>query len=83
MKTLQKILFMALIVVGFSMTAMAQRPDNNQNRPPKDPPTIPAPDKKPPEKPRDNNNNNNNNNRPKKPQDVIFVSGIKTEISSV
>ena len=82
MKILKRILFMTLVVVGFSMTAMAQRPDNNQNRPPKDPPTIPAPDKKPPERPKDNNNNNNNN-RPKKPQDAIFVSGNKTEIGSV
>ena len=81
MKILQKILFMTLVVVGLSMTAMAQRPDNNQNRPPKDPPTIPAPDKKPPDKPKDNNNNNNN--RPKKPQDVIFVSGNKTAIGFV
>jgi len=81
MKFLKKILFMTLLVVGFSMTAMAQR-DNNQNRPPKDPPSIPAPDKKPPDKPRDNNNNNNNNGR-KKPQDAIYVSGLKTEIDIV
>ena len=71
---------MTLLVVGFSLTAMAQRGDN-QNRPPKDPPTIPAPDKKPPPKPTPDNNNNNN--RPKKPQDAILVSGNKAEISFV
>ena len=79
MKFLKQILFMTLLVVGLSMTAMAQK-DNNQNRPPKNPPTIPAPDKKPPKPP---DNNNNNNNRPKKPQDAIFVSGIKTEIDKI
>jgi len=81
-KILREILFMTLLVAGFSLTAMAQRGDN-QNRPKKDPPTIPAPDKKPPDKPKPDNNNNNNNNRPKKPQSVIFVSGNKAEISFV
>ena len=82
MKTLKKILFMTLVVVGFSMTAMAQK-DDDKNRPKKDPPVIVAPDKdRPkPDKPRDDDKNNGN--RPKKPQDAIFVSGNKTEISSV
>jgi hypothetical protein len=82
MKTLKKILFMTLVVAGFSMTAMAQK-DDDKNRPKKDPPVIVAPDKdRPkPDKPRDDNKDNGN--RPKKPQDAIFVSGNKTEISSV
>jgi hypothetical protein len=78
MKILKQILFMTLVVIGLSMTTMAQR-NNNQNRPPKDPPTIPAPDKnRPPDRPRDNNNNN----RPKKPQDAIFLDENRAEISS-
>jgi len=73
---------MTLVVVGFSMTAMAQRQDDNKNRPPKNPPTIPAPDKsRPPDRPRDDKNNNSN--RPKKPQDAILLSGNKTGISFV
>jgi hypothetical protein len=75
MKTLKQILFMALVVAGFSITAMAQR-DNN-NRPPKDPPTIPAPDKNPPKDPP--KNDNNNNDRPKKPQVAVFVNRNKAE----
>ena len=70
---------MALVVIGFSMTAMAQR-DDNKNRPPKDPPTIPAPDKnRPKDRPKDDNSNTN---RPKKPQDAVILTENQTEISS-
>jgi hypothetical protein len=81
MRILKQILFMTLLVIGLSMTAMAQK-DDNQNRPKKDPPVIVPPDKdRPkPDKPKDDNNNNN---RPKKPQDVIYVSGNRAEISLV
>lgn len=73
MKFLRQILLTALLVVGFSLTAAAQR-DDNQNRPPKkDPPTIPAPDKdRPKDRPKDDDRNNNN--RPKKPRDEYFES---------
>lgn len=54
---------MAALAVG----AMAQKPDD-KNRPPKDPPTIPAPDK---EKPRDRPPSNSN--RPQKPNQVMFI----------
>ena len=82
MKILRQILFMALVIIGFSMTAMAQKNDN-KNRPIKpDPPQIVAPDKdRPKDRPKDNNNNNNN--RPKKPQDAVFLSENRAEISSV
>lgn len=79
MRVLRQLIFMAIFIIGFSLTAMAQRQDDNKNRPPKDPPTIPAPDKnRPPDKPRDNNNTN----RPKKPS-IIFVGANKSEIGVV
>jgi len=82
MKTLKQLLFMTFAVIVFSMTAMAQKQDDDKkNRPPKDPPQIVAPDKdKPKDRPKDDNNNSN---RPKKPQGAMFVSGKQTEISSV
>jgi hypothetical protein len=82
MRVLKQFIFMALVVIGFSMTAMAQRQDDNQNRPPKqNPPVIIPPDKDRP-KP-DRPPGNNNNNRPKKPQEAIFISSKQTEISVV
>jgi Ni/Co efflux regulator RcnB len=80
MKFFNQILFMALLVVSFSMTAMAQR-DDNQNRPDKDPPKIEPKDKdRPKDRPKDNDNNNNN--RPKKPRDGYLESESQTETSS-
>jgi len=80
MNILRQIFFMALVVIGFSMTAMAQK-DDDKNRPKKDPPQIVAPDKdRPKDRPKDNNNNNN---RPKKPQDAVFLSESRAEISTV
>ncbi len=81
MKIFKQILFMTLLVVGFSMTTMAQR-DDNQNRPKKDPTEIvPADKDKPKDRPKDNDNNNNN--RPKKPRDSYLEGSNTTEISSV
>jgi len=72
---------MSFVMIGLSMTAMAQKQDDKKDRPPKDPPKIVAPDKdRPPDKPKDDNNNSN---RPKKPQDAIFVSGKQIKISLV
>lgn len=82
MKILRQVLFMTFVLIGFSMTAMAQK-DDNQNRPKKDPPQIVVPDKdKPKDRPKDDNNNNNN--RPKKPNEEFSLSGgNQTEISSI
>lgn len=82
MRVLKQLIFMAIVFIVFSMTAMAQRQDDNQNRPPKkDPPQIVPPDKdRPRDRPRDDNKNSN---RPQKPQDAIFVSRKQTEISFV
>lgn len=79
---LRQILFMTLLVVGFSMTAMAQR-DENQNRPKKDPSVeiVPADKDKPKDRPKDNDNNNNN--RPKKPRDEYLMSENRIKISPV
>ena len=82
MKVLKQILFMTIVVIGLSMTAMAQKQDDDKkNRPPKDPPQIVAPDK---DKPKDNNNDNrNDNNRPKKPESSVFINENRTDISAV
>ena len=83
MKILKQMLFVAVVVIGFSMTAMAQRQDGDKKPPPpkKDPPQIVSPDKKPKEeKPK---NDNRNNNKGKKPQFLFISSGNQTEISSV
>jgi hypothetical protein len=67
MKVFRKIIFMAFVVAGFSLTAMAQK-DDDKNRPKKDPPQIVAPDKdKPKDRPKDDNRNEDKN-RPKKPR---------------
>ena len=71
---------MSFIMIGLSMTAMAQKQDDKKDRPPKDPPKIVAPDKdRPPDKPKDDNNSN----RPKKPQDAIVFSGNRNGINLV
>ena len=72
---------MTLLVAGFSLTAMAQKPDEDKkNRPPKDPPQIVVPDK-PKDRPRDDNNNNTN--RPKKPQEAILSNETRVLTSSI
>jgi hypothetical protein len=72
---------MAILVIGLSMTTMAQNQDDNKNRPKKpDPPQIVAPDKdKPKDRPRDDNGNNN---RPKKPESAIFINSTRNENKS-
>ena len=73
---------MAAFFIALSMTAMAQRDNGNQNRPPKeDPPKI-DPGKKDPPKP-EKPPENNNRNRPNKPQESVFVIRNQAEISSV
>ncbi len=67
MKTLKQLLFAVLIVVGFSMTALAQK-DGDKKPPPKpgNPPVIVVEPKKPrEEKPK-------NEDKPKKPEAFMF-----------
>lgn len=86
MKILQQILFAALIIIGFSLTASAQRPnEGKKERPPKEPVEIkPSENKRP--KNNENNNNNNNNrgneNRPKKPQAYFLTSDNRIVVTS-
>ena len=82
MKFLKQFLLMAVVVIGLSMTAMAQRNDN-QNRPPKnDPPKIDPSNKERP-KPEKPPRGNENRNRPNRPQDAVSAVGVRAEISSV
>ena len=71
---------MTLLAAGFSLTAMAQKPDEDKkNRPPKDPPQIVVPDK-PKDRPRDDNNNIN---RPKKPQEAMLLNETRIKIVTI
>ena len=80
MKILRQILFMALLVVGFSMTAMAQKQEDKR-KPPKPPEQIVPKEK---DKPKDQpKNDNRNNDRGKKPQFFIISSVNQAEITSV
>ena len=78
MKIFKHLLFISIFVVGFSMTATAQRNDD-QKRPPKDPPKI-NPEKKDPPKNNPPKNNPGNDNRGKKPNGIIYIGGNQTEI---
>ncbi len=75
---------MTVFVVGLSMTAAAQKNDQDKKpRPPKDHTEIRPGDKdKPKDKP-PSNDDRNNDNRGKKPSGIIFISGNQTEISFV
>lgn len=86
MKFLKQLLLVAIFVVGFSLTAMAQKDDrDNKNRPPKDTAEIKPEDK---DKPKDenkpkNDNNNNNDSKGKKPQAFFIKNGKRIEISFI
>jgi hypothetical protein len=81
MNLLRQILFTLAIVIGFSLTASAQRQPDDKKKPPKDSAEIKPEDKKPPK----NNDNPRNNDRdkPKKPQTFFLLSENRIEISSV
>jgi hypothetical protein len=68
-----------IFVVGFSMTATAQKNDDQKRPPPKDPPKI-DPGVKPPKEDKPKEDKPKNDNRGKKPNNVIFVSGNQAEI---
>jgi len=72
---------MSFTVIVFSMTAMAQKQDDdNKNRPPKDPPQIVAPDK---DKPKDRPKDDDKSNRPKKPNQAVSTGSDQNGISFV
>lgn len=74
MKTLKQILFIMIFVIGVSISASAQKNDNDQKTPPKrDPPKIDVTPKKDPPKEKPRENDRNNDNRGRKPE-MVFVS---------
>jgi Ni/Co efflux regulator RcnB len=85
MKFLRQILLMAMVVIGFSLTASAQRrPDDERKKPPKNNAEIKPEEKKPPRNNDNRNNDNrNNDNRGKKPQAFFLISENRIEITSI
>ncbi len=71
MKVLRQFLLLAAIMVGFSLTTMAQQDDK---KPPKkeDPPKIRVEDKKP-DKPKDDKKDNDRRDDKRKPE-LAFIS---------
>jgi hypothetical protein len=82
MNILRQILFAALIVIGFSLTASAQRQPEKKEKPPKPKVEIKPEEKKPPRN-NDNRNNDNRENRPRKPQSFFLISANQIEITSI
>lgn len=76
MKILQKLILLAAITVGFSLTAMAQRQDDKKT-PPKDPnpPKIKVePKNDGRDKPKDDNKNNDNRNNDRRRPQMAFIN---------
>lgn len=74
MKALRQILLLAAIMVGFSLTAMAQRQDDKRDTPKKDkPPKIRVEDKKDRDKPKDDRRDDRRDRR--KPEEMAFLNG--------
>lgn len=80
MKFLRQILLIGMLVVGFSLTASAQRQPDDKKKPPKNNAEIKPETKKPP-KNNDNRNNRGNDNRGKKPQAFFLISQNRLEIT--
>ena len=74
---------MLVIVVGFSLTASAQRQPDEKKKPPKNHAEIKPEEKKPPRNNDNPRNNENKGNKPKKPQTFFLLSENKIEISSI
>jgi hypothetical protein len=71
-----------MIIVGFSLTASAQRQPEEKKKPPKENAEIKPEEKKPP-RGNDNrgNDNRNNENRGKRPQTFFLISQNQIEVS--
>jgi hypothetical protein len=83
MKLLHQILFATLLVIGFSLTALAQDNREEKKKPPKENVEIKPEDKKPKNNENQNNNNQNNNNRGRKPPMFFLISENRIEITSI
>jgi hypothetical protein len=82
MNFLRQILFTALVVIGFSLTASAQRQPEEKKKPPKPHAEIKPEEKKPPRNNDNRDNRRNNENKPKKPQTFFLISENRIEITS-
>ena len=82
MNFLRQILLTLAVVIGFSLTASAQRQPEDRKKPPKDNAEIKPEDKKPPKNNDQPRNNDGRENRPKKPQTFFLLSENRIEISS-
>ncbi len=76
MKLLRHLLFTAIVVIGFSLTASAQQqPEEQRKKPKKENAEIkPEENKKPKNNENNNNENRNNENKGKKPQSYFLLS---------
>lgn len=72
-----------MLVAGLSLTASAQRGDQDKNRPPKNPPKIEPGDKQRPPKERPPEGDKDRDNRGKKPNLVFVENGNEIEIEFV
>jgi|GEM_PF-5894384 len=80
---LRQILFTAVVVIGFSLTASAQRQPDDKKKPPKNNAEIKPEDKKPPKNNDNPRNNGGRETKPKKPQAFFLISENRIEISSI
>lgn len=78
MKNLKQLLLAIALVVGFSLTASAQKNDPKNPPPKKDPPSVPV---VPKDKPKDDKPKDND--KGKKPQISFYISENRIEIESV
>lgn len=84
MNFLRQILFAAIVVIGFSLTASAQRQPEERKKPKKENAEIkPEENKKPKNNENRNNENRNNENKGKKPQSFFLISENRIEITSI
>ncbi len=84
MKLLHQILFTAVVVIGFSLTASAQEKREERKKPPKENAEIkPEENKRPKNNENQNNNNQNKENKGKKPQTFFLLSENQIIITSI
>lgn len=84
MKFLQQILLAAIVVIGFSLTASAQRPEEKKKPPKENAEIKPQENKKPPKNNENRNNENRNEeNKGKKPQTYFLLSENRIVVSSI
>jgi hypothetical protein len=82
MNLLRQILFTAVVVFGFSLTASAQRQPEEKKKPPKENAEIKPEENKKPKNNDNPRNNENRENKPKKPQTFFLLSENRIEITS-